>query len=248
MVQHADIDHTGLTGAGGSVATDAIWDAAGDLAVGSGANTAAKLTKGSDGTVLTVTAGAVGWSAPAAGGVGKVAHAGPIGWSPQITSTGNYDLAAVSGANAGAFAVPVYVTGPMSAEGIAVVNGDAASARSCEFRLYLDGGDSTADFVTGTDGTMSFTPSAVSVRRGSFSAAPVTLSVGTYWLVIRNTNANTFGVRRGSGAVAGMYAAQTHAGIATLGASLELVTSWSDQISPPHAWIEGRVLGLTVPL
>jgi hypothetical protein len=29
---------------GGSVATDAIWDAAGDLAVGSGANTAAKLT------------------------------------------------------------------------------------------------------------------------------------------------------------------------------------------------------------
>jgi hypothetical protein len=48
---------------GGSVATDAIWDAAGDLAVGSGADTAAKLTKGSDGTVLTMTAGAVGWAA-----------------------------------------------------------------------------------------------------------------------------------------------------------------------------------------
>jgi len=38
----------------GSVATDAIWDAAGDLAVGSGSNAAAKLSKGSDGQVLSV--------------------------------------------------------------------------------------------------------------------------------------------------------------------------------------------------
>jgi hypothetical protein len=38
-------------GGGGSVATDAIWDAAGDLAVGTGANTAAKLTVGSEGQV-----------------------------------------------------------------------------------------------------------------------------------------------------------------------------------------------------
>jgi hypothetical protein len=38
----------------GSVATDAIWDAAGDLAVGTGADTAAKLAKGADGQVLTV--------------------------------------------------------------------------------------------------------------------------------------------------------------------------------------------------
>lgn len=39
------------SGGSGSVATDAIWDAAGDLAVGSGANTAAKLTLGSTGKV-----------------------------------------------------------------------------------------------------------------------------------------------------------------------------------------------------
>lgn len=50
------------TASGGSVATDAIWDAAGDLAVGTGADTAAKLTKGADGTLLQVTAGAVGWA------------------------------------------------------------------------------------------------------------------------------------------------------------------------------------------
>lgn len=63
MVQHADIDHTGLTGAGGSVATDAIWDAAGDLAVGSGANTAAKLAKGNAGGVLAMGNSAVIWNA-----------------------------------------------------------------------------------------------------------------------------------------------------------------------------------------
>lgn len=45
----------------GAVATDTIWDAAGDLAVGTGADTAAKLTKGADGTLLGMVAGAVGW-------------------------------------------------------------------------------------------------------------------------------------------------------------------------------------------
>jgi hypothetical protein len=40
------------TGGGGAVATDAIWDAKGDLAVGTGANTAAKLTVGTNGHVL----------------------------------------------------------------------------------------------------------------------------------------------------------------------------------------------------
>ena len=44
---------TGPFGGGGDVATDAIWDAKGDLAAGTGANTAAKLTVGTDGYVLT---------------------------------------------------------------------------------------------------------------------------------------------------------------------------------------------------
>lgn len=44
-------------GAGGSVATDAIWDAKGDLAVGTGANTAAKLTVGTNGKALIAASG-----------------------------------------------------------------------------------------------------------------------------------------------------------------------------------------------
>lgn len=39
----------GTGGGGGAVATDTIWDAAGDLAVGSGADTATKLTLGASG-------------------------------------------------------------------------------------------------------------------------------------------------------------------------------------------------------
>jgi len=50
------------TGAGGSVATDAIWDAAGDLAVGSGANTAARLAIGAAGGALSRVNGAVAWN------------------------------------------------------------------------------------------------------------------------------------------------------------------------------------------
>lgn len=57
MADHADIDHTGITGAGGSVATDAIFDAKGDLAVGTGANTAAKLTVGANDTIPMADSG-----------------------------------------------------------------------------------------------------------------------------------------------------------------------------------------------
>lgn len=62
MALHEDIDHTGLIGVGGSVATDAIWDAAGDLAVGSGANTAARLALGAAGGAVSRVNGAVAWN------------------------------------------------------------------------------------------------------------------------------------------------------------------------------------------
>ena len=48
----------------GSVATDAIWDAAGDLAVGTGANTAAKLSLGTTGKVLVSDGSTAVWDYP----------------------------------------------------------------------------------------------------------------------------------------------------------------------------------------
>ena len=50
-----------MAGSSGAVATDAIWDAAGDLAIGTGANTAAKLTKGAAGTALIAGATTASW-------------------------------------------------------------------------------------------------------------------------------------------------------------------------------------------
>ena len=55
------------TGAGGSIATDTLFDAAGDLVVGSGADTAARLAIGSAGQVLTSNGTTVAWANPAAG-------------------------------------------------------------------------------------------------------------------------------------------------------------------------------------
>jgi hypothetical protein len=71
IVRTTDTDWVDLTDAGetalhshaggsGDVATDAIWDAAGDLARGSGADTAARLATGAAGTVLI---GGTSWSA-----------------------------------------------------------------------------------------------------------------------------------------------------------------------------------------
>jgi len=58
------------TPATGAVATDPIWDAAGDLAVGSGADTAVRLAKGTNSQVLTVDPAdtTVKWMTPADGG------------------------------------------------------------------------------------------------------------------------------------------------------------------------------------
>lgn len=60
---------TGAAG-GGDVATDTIWDAIGDLAVGNGANSAAVLTVGTDDHVLTADSGealGVKWAAVTGG-------------------------------------------------------------------------------------------------------------------------------------------------------------------------------------
>jgi hypothetical protein len=59
----------GGSGTDTSVATDPIFDAAGDLVVGTGANTAARLAKGSNNQVLTVVGGTLTWATPGSGGV-----------------------------------------------------------------------------------------------------------------------------------------------------------------------------------
>ena len=85
-------DNTG--GGGGSVATDTIWDAAGDLAVGSGADTAVKLGRGSAGQVLTVNSGGtdIEWATPAAGsGTKTYAFFTPLDAQPPASNFATLD-------------------------------------------------------------------------------------------------------------------------------------------------------------
>jgi hypothetical protein len=69
-------------GGGGNVATDTIWNAKGDLAVGTGADTASRLAVGTDGYVLTAdstTATGLKWAASSgSGGSGNTYF--PGGW------------------------------------------------------------------------------------------------------------------------------------------------------------------------
>jgi hypothetical protein len=64
-----DGTETDLAAAGGGVAIDVIWDAKGDLAVGTGANTAARLAVGANAHILTADSTAatgLKWATPAA--------------------------------------------------------------------------------------------------------------------------------------------------------------------------------------
>ena len=69
----------------GSVATDAIWDAAGDFAVGTGANTAARLAAGATTEVL-VGGGAAAPVWTTATGTGAPVRAGSPTFTTQITT------------------------------------------------------------------------------------------------------------------------------------------------------------------
>jgi hypothetical protein len=71
---------TGMAGGGGDVATDTIWDAKGDLAVGTGSNTSAKLTAGANGAFLQTLS-----SEP----TGLIYRTAPVAASVQLTA-GNY--------------------------------------------------------------------------------------------------------------------------------------------------------------
>ena len=64
---YTNINDLGSGGGSGNVSTDTIWDAAGDLAVGTGANTAGRLAIGGAAQVLTSTGLTAAWSNSVAG-------------------------------------------------------------------------------------------------------------------------------------------------------------------------------------
>jgi hypothetical protein len=129
-------DVADLAAPGGDVANDAIWDAAGDLAVGTGANTAAKLTMGSALQVLRVNAAgtALEWAAAAAGG------------SSMIISnpSGNFNRPGDTTTYAGAELVANSTTaGSVTPVAITVAGTAGAQVRLLRARLQKSGTTST---------------------------------------------------------------------------------------------------------
>ena len=90
---------------GGDVATDPIWDAKGDLAVGTGADTAQRLAKGTDGQVLSAldseTTGLKWIDAPEGGGGGAVSvtkktfQQRTVLYDNTLAANGNFDVSGI---------------------------------------------------------------------------------------------------------------------------------------------------------
>jgi len=133
-------------------------------------------------------------------------------------------LAAVSGGNGGAAIMPVVLTAPMRLISYNLWCTDTASARSAEARLYRDDGSTTLQFVTGSDASWSFTPSAAAARSAAVSAGSgVLLRPGVYWLVIRNkSTTHTFGIGGTANAASSIFPGHGSASLPALGSTLAL--------------------------
>lgn len=146
-----------------------------------------------DGEFDTVTISATATSSSSASEVGYAPYAFPLGFGLSANDT--FTTASNLAAAGGAIYSPIVVTTTMLLQACKFRSTDTGTARSWEWRLYQDTGSTTLPEVAGANGSESFTPSAASTRTAAATGAPVTLTPGVYWVVLRNTHAtNTLGV------------------------------------------------------
>lgn len=127
-----------LAGGTGNVAADAIWDVAGDLAVGTGPNAAARLAKGTDGFILKSGATTLEWTPSmnvtiTTEAEGNIVYRSASGWVNQATAAGFATMiGSPSGANLASFFTsetgsgnPVFSADPVFTSSIQIPNGTA---------------------------------------------------------------------------------------------------------------------------
>lgn len=166
-------------GGGGSVATDSIFDAKGDLAVGTGADTAAKLTVGSNGTVLQAASGqttGLQWvdllASPALTGNPTAPTQAPGNNSTRIATTAYADAAvAAGGGGSSPFTVVARTT-----DSAARNSGNTGSTLTADDTLLFAVSGNSTDvyhvemlllFSTGAAGTTSDAKAAWTVPSGT---------------------------------------------------------------------------------
>ncbi len=174
-------------GGSGSVATDSIWDAAGDLAVGSGANTATKLAKGTALQVLRVNAGgtALEWAAASGGGdayLGAPASFTELTATDFLTVTGNANIADITLGTTITYTDDIKQTfnpgvttaginfGSLAGNPSSLANGDVWYNSSTGAFMGRAGGSSFA-FGSGTVTSVGFTGGLISVATATSTPA-----------------------------------------------------------------------------
>jgi hypothetical protein len=145
--------------------------------------------------------------------------------------------------NGGSIAIPIEVETHMLLTAIAVRV--TAASGTGEWRLYEDraNASATANEIPGANGTL-----AAQAAAATFASTPTTnpvyLAPGVYWLVIRCTSATvTFSLGTAAQGTITAHGAVTKTLAAVLGATLDLVTTWTAANICPGVRLQGRVLG-----
>jgi len=148
-------------GGGGGVATDAIWDAKGDLAGGTGSNTAARLAVGTNGQVLTADSAettGMKWATPS-GGSATVTHleSGRLTLTTAVpVTTSNVTGSTVYWTPYKSGHVRLYYSsawGYYTAAEVSVALSGMTTGRGQDFFLYWNGSTLALERVQWTSGT-----------------------------------------------------------------------------------------------
>ena len=192
------------TAGSGAVATDSIWDAKGDLAGGTGANTAARLAVGTNGQVLTAdSAEATGlkWAAAGAGdmilasiqtvtGKKTFGSAGAVGKLAIAGTTSGETILDATAAASGTLMLPAAtdtLVGKATTDTFTNKTYDTAGTGNS---FSINGVAATAN--TGTGAVVRATsPTFVTPTLGAAAATSLTLSSNT-GLKVADTNASHF--------------------------------------------------------
>lgn len=156
----------------GSVATDTIWDAAGDLVLGTGSNTAARLAKGTALQVLQMNAGATTAEWGAVTGTGSSVRAASPTLSGAVTFPGTF---VTVGAAVGALAIDV--ASAINTKSVATESEfsfSATPASGTTFSLILTNSDTANHTIT--------VPSSFSHARGGAITTFTLAASGKAWL------------------------------------------------------------------
>lgn len=132
-------------GGGGSVAADAIWDAKGDLAVGTGADTAVKLTVGANGKSPVAdsaqTAGIL-WAIPAP----QIVTVSASSTDSHSTNNTWEDINSMS-----VSITPVLASAKLLCEFTVMVKGTSSNWEYIDFRFDLDGASQSETWAINRD-------------------------------------------------------------------------------------------------